>query len=49
MGALGEEVLSELGPVCSHVRVRVCSGGGQNQEGLGVANRQLSAKGHFLL
>lgn len=33
VGALGEEVLSELGPVCSHVRVRACSGGGQNQEG----------------
>lgn len=50
VGALGEWMWSETGPVCLHVCVHVCSDRGVSiRRQLGLADRQLSAKGHFLL
>lgn len=39
----------EISSVCWPVHVCVCVHVGQNQEGAGLADRQLSAKGHFQL
>lgn len=50
VGARGERTWSETGPACSHVRVHACSDRGvRTRRQLGLADRQLSATGHFLL